>query len=171
MASDVNPVVATENLDKDHRNDVRHPDGNVSEDIDNYAEDEHANDSTSDNKPNQFLDKLEVYQPRCNGYSCVDDDDQFKLQCTQCERLFHYQCTKLPLYQLNHFLTKGYRKYMCAECTVVQTHVSEYMSSSKELKRDAKVCSSAEIGTQVDFPPNMYKELKKQCNDASKIIE
>ena len=44
---------------------------------------------------------------QCSLIHCIDDEDQFKLQCSGCNRLVHYACTQLPVYQVSHFLTKG----------------------------------------------------------------
>ena len=40
------------------------------------------------------------------------------LRCNECKLQIHYECTRLPAYQLHQFKTKGYRKYICESCTV-----------------------------------------------------
>ena len=50
----------------------------------------------------------------------MDDEDSYKLECSVCQRLLHYRCTELPLYQLQHFMTKSYRKFVCTNCTTVE---------------------------------------------------
>ena len=38
------------------------------------------------------------------------------IQCGQCKRFTHFNCTLLPGYQLQQMMTKGYRKYICPQC-------------------------------------------------------
>ena len=59
----------------------------------------------------------------CSLHACINDEDQYKLECDKCNRYVHYRCTELPLYQLSQFLIKGYRKYHCTNCV----HVPEYL--------------------------------------------
>ena len=40
------------------------------------------------------------------------------LRCNECKLQIHYECTRLPAYQLHQFKTKGYRKYICESCTI-----------------------------------------------------
>ena len=51
--------------------------------------------------------------PQCTPTSCKYHNNKHKLECTKCKRLVHYGCTSVPTYQLQLFLTKGYRKFMC----------------------------------------------------------
>ena len=68
----------------------------------------------------------------CEAGSCVPDDDQYKLECKQCTKLFHYACTGLPTYQIAHFLHSGYRKYQCIKCTEVPDYIKEIMSEKRK---------------------------------------
>merc|ERR1712224_1109411 len=45
----------------------------------------------------------------CTLSQCCQDEDEKKIQCFGCQRWLHYECTKLPSYQLSLFLTRGYR--------------------------------------------------------------
>ena len=54
--------------------------------------------------------------PTCKLSLKIDDGDQYKVECKDCQRLVHYKCTHLPLYQLQLFLTTGYRKFVCINC-------------------------------------------------------
>ena len=60
---------------------------------------------------------------QCIKGECTEDDDNKKLKCDKCDKLFHYRCTGLPVFQIHHFLTKGYRKFMCESCTKVPEHL------------------------------------------------
>ena len=52
----------------------------------------------------------------CTPSSCTNDEDLYKLECAECKRLVHYNCTQLPVFQIHLFLTKGYREFVCANC-------------------------------------------------------
>ena len=69
---------------------------------------------------------------RCKPGQCRDDGDDKKLLCDKCKKLFHYSCTELPLYQLTHLMTKGYRKYLCHQCTVIPEYLREGLESQQE---------------------------------------
>ena len=76
-----------------------------------------------------------VYSP-CEYNSCISDDDLNKLECSQCSRLVHYACTQLPTYQLSQFLTKGYRRYVCMQCTHIPDYVNDIAQSAKYVRLD-----------------------------------
>ena len=63
----------------------------------------------------------------CTPYSCLCDDDQYKLECAECKRHVHYRCTRLPDYQIQLFLTKKYRKYVCENCIEVPEYLVELL--------------------------------------------
>ena len=64
----------------------------------------------------------------CTPLACVQDDDKYKLECAECKLLVHYRCTQLPLYQIQLFLTKGYRKYICLNWVEVPTYLLDTLS-------------------------------------------
>ena len=64
----------------------------------------------------------------CNQSTCADDDDKYKLQCNKCDKLFHYACTGLPMYQICQFMVKGYRMYLCRTCTIIPKFLTESSS-------------------------------------------
>ena len=52
----------------------------------------------------------------CTLDGCTTDKTNYMLECSNCRRLTHYACTKLPAYQIQLFLLKGYRLYKCSMC-------------------------------------------------------
>ena len=54
--------------------------------------------------------------------NCEYDNDKYKLECAECKRLVQYGCTSLPTYQLQLFLTKVYRKFICCKCVGIPTY-------------------------------------------------
>ena len=63
--------------------------------------------------------------PQCTKGDCIlEDSDKDTIKCQTCEKLFHFRCTGLPIFQIQHFLyTKNYRKFTCESCTKVAEHL------------------------------------------------
>ena len=71
-----------------------------------------------------------MIKPKCSedhAHGCPDDGDEHKLECKQCKKLFHYSCAGVPMFQLSHFLTTGYRKFICKQCTDVPEYLKKIM--------------------------------------------
>ena len=64
----------------------------------------------------------------CTAELCFADDDKYKLECSKCNRYVHYDCTQLPLFQIQLFLTTGYRKFICANCIVISEYLSKLVT-------------------------------------------
>ena len=79
-------------------------------------EDAGANDvSKTDNKVcsvTKSLNNLAV-SLACTLDGCTMDKTNYMLECSNCKRLTHCACTKLPT-QIQLFLLKGYRLYKCS---------------------------------------------------------
>ena len=67
---------------------------------------------------------------KCTQTICLVDENKHKLECAECKRLVHYGCTLLPLYQLQQFLVKGYRKYVCSNCIVVPDYLANLKTNT-----------------------------------------
>ena len=61
----------------------------------------------------------------CKQSFCIEDGDQYKVECKDCQRLVHYKRTQLPLYQLQLFLTTGYRKFVCINCVDIPKYLED----------------------------------------------
>ena len=107
----------------------------------------------------------------CTNSKCEEDDDIYKLECKLCQRLVHYRCTRLPLYQLNHYTIKGFRKFICENCTQIQTHLKEICNEStveesspgleqkiSDLQKDRSSLSS-----ELSHLQTLLEEQKDQC--------
>ena len=66
---------------------------------------------------------IKIWQ--CTPNACTQDDDQYKMECAECHRLLHYKCTQLPKFQVQLFLTKGYRKFICVNCVEIPEYLEE----------------------------------------------
>ena len=93
-------------------------DGNKGDDIDLHqtlTDDkdhlEETHDSTLEITKN--LSTLNIASSSCSVTECKSDIDQQMLKCSRCKRLTHYECTRLPAYQIYLFTRKNYRVYMC----------------------------------------------------------
>ena len=70
--------------------------------------------NSSTNEITAKLHDFSLASPKASS-CCMMYDDEFKLQCLACNKLVHSGCTQLPVFQISHFLTKGYRRYICKE--------------------------------------------------------
>ena len=73
--------------------------------------------------------------PQCKPDMCTKDDNQYKLECATCLRLVHYKCTQLPLYQIQQFLTKNYRRFICVNCVEVPDYLMEIVPDNEEISQ------------------------------------
>ena len=64
------------------------------------------------------FDKLNLVASVCIIHGCVIEKNKYMLRCNKCKLQIHYECTRLPAYQIHQFKTKGYRKYICDSCTI-----------------------------------------------------
>ena len=62
------------------------------------------------------------------------------MRCNECRLYIHYECTRLPAYQLHQFNQKGYRKCICGSCTVdIPNDIKEH-SFENEPNEELQVC-------------------------------
>ena len=111
----------------------------VLSDKDSTVHGSESKEETRDNKTNSStsgltakLHDFSLVSPKpsaCSLTNCLLDDHEFKVQRSTCNKLVHYGCTKLPAFQISHFLTKGYN--ICKECTTVPKYIWENTMKSK----------------------------------------
>ena len=77
---------------------------------------------TADVAPND-AESTQASALQCTPTNCKYDNDKYKLECAECIRLAHYGCTSLPTYQLQLFLTKCYRKFICFKCVEIPSYL------------------------------------------------
>ena len=123
----------------------------------------------------------DLIQLDCTKSSCTQDEDIHKLECAECKRLVHYKCTQLPVYQVQLFLTKGYRKFICVNCIDVPKYLMEILADNQaretsnkdkgelsRLKREVTACENIikvheENETKLkDIITSQNDELKEQ---------
>ena len=110
----------------------------------------------------------------CNAAKCFDDEDQYKFECIKCKKLFHYRCTNLPTYQIAHFLTTNYRRYICINCTKIPEYITEVMKhhtpppTIRETCREKTVDSNDTIASLKTF---LSEQVTKIENNLTEMIE
>ena len=78
---------------------------------------------TADVEPND-AESTQASVSQCTPTNCKYKCDKYiKLECAECKRLVHYGCTSLPTYQLQLFLTKRYRKFICCKCLEIPSYL------------------------------------------------
>ena len=73
----------------------------------------HKNNNKNDQNPSTEAAKTTEV---CTLTGCIDDEDQNRLKCRNCQRMVHYECTQLPLYQLQIFVNTYNNQYVCHNC-------------------------------------------------------
>ena len=72
-----------------------------------------ANETTTCDTPESIsgtLSRLNLTASVCIISGCKEEKNKHMLRCNKCKHMIHYKCTRLPAYQLYHFVnTKGYR--------------------------------------------------------------
>ena len=79
----------------------------------------------------------------CTPSSCIDDEDLDRLECRKCKRSVHYECTQLPLYQLQIFVTSYNDHYTCSNCVRITKNLrnkvgknTHHMMQRELIKKD-----------------------------------
>ena len=103
----------------------------------------------------------------CSLTSCADDDDQNRLECRKCHRLVHYECTQLPLYQLQIYVNTYNEQYQCHNCVrITKTLRSKIGENSYHMMQK-------EIEKKDGVIKKLKNELAKNCslkNDIESIF-
>ena len=92
---------------------------------------------------NNTNDAEPVYTSGCTPKECIQDENKYKLECSVCIRLVHYRCSLLHTYQVQHFMTKNYRRYICPNCTEIQ----DYISENFQINMHQDQCTTLEANT------------------------
>ena len=67
----------------------------------------------------------------CNYTYCNIEDNDDMLTCGKYKKTLHYQCSKLPAYQVSLFLSQKYKKkFLCESCVEVPESLTEKCTSS-----------------------------------------
>ena len=112
---------------------------------------------------------------QCTKAKCVDDDDEYKLACKLCKRSVHYQCTGLPLYQIDYFVreSNNYRKFICENCTQIQQWLVEdcvefAADRSLEVEQEMKNLKQ-NVSMLRNETTQLEKGLSERTNECTKL--
>ena len=84
-------------------------------------------------------------EQQCTSQKCIEIPDLKTLLCDKCKRKVHLQCTLLPTYQLQRYLSSGiekyYSKYICMNCVKISSELENTYSTSSETNANENVIS------------------------------
>ena len=100
----------------------------------------------------------------CTPTACTEDLNQRNLQCDKCKRKVHYKCTRLPLYQLQQYVTFGnnYRKYNCENCVEIQNDLLEVIP---------KTLSNERLNIELETERKRVKTFEHEVSELRKEIK
>ena len=115
--------------------------------------------------------------PLCTYGSCTEvDGTNNKLKCDKCDKFFHYRCTGLPVFQIHHFLCKGYRKFICESCTKVTENLKtiilkpplpDYTKQALEYEKTIKE-KQLEVDTLAETNRMLHAKIKELTSNIAK---
>ena len=80
-----------------------------------------------------------------------------KLECDECKRLVRDGCNFLPIYQLQLFLSKGYRKLICCKCVEIPSGLHIISLNQDKSKQNLR----EELRKQAERLDKSKKELTR----------
>ena len=115
-------------------------------------------DNGTNNLKQHFQDNTE----KCTIAACVSSADQHHLQCLKCKRKVHYQCTLLPLYQIQQYLTFGsnYRTFTCRNCVIIQEDLREIISAIP----NTKACQIETLHFELETQKTLVKSYEQEIS-------
>ena len=140
---------------------------------------------TADVEPND-AESIQACVSHCTPTNCKYYNDKYKLECAECKTLVHYGCTSLPTYQLQLFLTKGYRKFICCKCVEIPSYLHAVsLNRNGELREQVErfievVHPDYAVFTEIEesmkkhmeqLGENVMKNLLNDLQDCEKEIE
>ena len=94
----------------------------------------------------------------CTPKKCTSEEDEDQLQCRKCKRYVHYECTQLPLYQLQIFVTTYNDQYTCPNCVRITR------SLKNKVGKNNYHMMQMELEDKNDIIEKLNKELNKRNN-------
>ena len=94
----------------------------------------------------------------CTPKKCTSEKVEDKLQCRQCKRYVHYECTQLPLYQLQIFVTAYNDQYTCPNCVRITR------SLTNKVGKNTYHMMQRELENKNDIIQKLTNEVKKLNN-------
>ena len=121
--------------------------------------------ATADVQPNN-AESTQAGVSQRTPTNCKYDNDKYKLECAECKRLLHYGCTSLSTYQLQLFITKGYRKFAFCKCVEIPSYLHAFKSNEAHLKTVIK-----KLEGELREQEERFTEVGNPDHDAFTTIE
>ena len=111
-------------------------------------------------------------ETKCTQTTCIKDNNEDCLKCSDCSRLVHYECTQLPAYYISLILSKKKsHKFVCASCVDVPKTLAEKIRSKQQdadeierLRREVKNCDNViQIAREKEL--KLIADSEKQHSD------
>ena len=67
----------------------------------------------------------------CSPSDCLDNQDENHLVCVLCKRKVHYECSKLPAYEIQRIISSTSNPYKCITCVRVPKALKEILNENK----------------------------------------
>ncbi|XP_066910337.1 uncharacterized protein PF3D7_1120000-like [Clytia hemisphaerica] len=97
---------------------------------------------------------------KCTLVTCIGDEDQNRLICRSYQRMVHYECTQLPLYQLQIFANTYNNQYVCHNCVRITRSLRSKIGENKYHMMQEQIAKK----------DNEIKKLKKQLTKNREVI-
>ena len=94
----------------------------------------------------------------CTTTTCTNREDEDRLQCRKCKRYVHYECTQLPLYQLQIFVNTYNDQYTCPNCVRITR------SLTNKVGKNTCHMMQRELENKNAVIEKLTKQLNKQNN-------
>ena len=67
----------------------------------------------------------------CSPSDCLDNQDENHLVCVLCKRKVHYECSKLPAYEIQRIISSTSNPYKCITCVRVPKALTKILNENK----------------------------------------
>ena len=111
----------------------------------NYNKKQQKNHQTIRKSPNRMEQQKDVRQTlnasfnSCSSTRCFEDEREDRLLCCECKNSYHYQCTMLPAYQIQAYISKrSKRYYYCQNCITVSPEVERLVNPPTKEQQEIK---------------------------------
>ena len=82
------------------------------------------------------MDKLtsknaQSVENHCTLSKCIENEDEYHLVCVLCKRKVHYECSELPVYEIQRIISCTSNSYKCINCVRVPKSLMKIMSERR----------------------------------------
>jgi len=115
----------------------------------------------------------------CSPSECVTSEEgrsKDTLECKKCNRIVHYICSKLPVYQIQLCLTYKSRAFVCQNCVVITPDLLERVNSCKTstvsgFRKEIKACENIMKAQDVEITQLKSKDVNTMISEIKDSFE